>query len=95
MQSRLCHHAQNGLITTKMRWREYFPIINEDDSYRKICLNLFGSRPKQLFHTVIEELDDIYSNNIECLSSVTKISENSIPEPPEIFRVSIRTNLIE
>jgi pre-mRNA-processing factor 40 len=58
-KSLLRRHAQEGLITAKMRWREYYPLIEGDDIYRKMSSNLNGSRPKQLFNIVIEELEDI------------------------------------
>jgi len=80
---------------TKMRWREYLPVIEEEQSFRKICLNVSGSRPKQLFDIVVEELDDIYFNDFKGIAMVTKIVEQNIDtdDTPETFRASILTHL--
>jgi pre-mRNA-processing factor 40 len=50
-------HRERGLLHHKMRWREYYSMISGEPALRAVEDNLRGSRPKELFMDVIEELE--------------------------------------
>lgn len=37
---------EEGLITVKMRWKEYAPHVLEEEAYKAVEANTSGSRPK-------------------------------------------------
>lgn len=53
----LMPHRERGVLHHKMRWREYHAMISGEPALRAVEDNLKGSRPKELFMDVIEELE--------------------------------------
>ncbi len=43
---------EEGLITVKMRWKEYAPHVLEEEAYKAVEANTSGSRPKVGQHSV-------------------------------------------
>jgi pre-mRNA-processing factor 40 len=50
-------HRERGVLHHKMRWREYYAMISGEPALRAVEDNLRGSRPKELFMDMIEELE--------------------------------------
>merc|ERR1711998_275159 len=51
-----------------MRWREYLPTIKENLIFRRLSSNRMGSRPKELFDAVIEQLEQMLSKDMETIA---------------------------
>eukprot|EP00191_Tetraselmis_sp_GSL018_P019477 CAMPEP_0177582924 /NCGR_PEP_ID=MMETSP0419_2-20121207/3030_1 /TAXON_ID=582737 /ORGANISM="Tetraselmis sp., Strain GSL018" /LENGTH=858 /DNA_ID=CAMNT_0019072245 /DNA_START=64 /DNA_END=2641 /DNA_ORIENTATION=- len=71
-------HAGEGRITARMRWKEYQPTVEDEPVYKAIEGNLSGSRPKELFYDVVEELDEQYDKDRSVLKSAVKEADISV-----------------
>jgi len=74
----LQRHVHEGLIMAKMCWREYLPAINQLDAYKKLSLNTSGSRPKDLFNDVVEELEILLAKNCETVARVIQMTKSDL-----------------
>ena len=50
-----------GLLTARTHWRDFAESVRDEDAYRAVCTNLSGSRPKELFADVVEDMADALS----------------------------------
>merc|ERR1712187_908935 len=76
-KSLLAKHIQEGLIDSKTRWKEYLPVIEQEDATKNLCLNFSGSQPQELFYDAIEQLETLHSENSEIVARamhMTKLS---------------------
>ncbi|KAL3141198.1 hypothetical protein ABBQ38_003538 [Trebouxia sp. C0009 RCD-2024] len=67
-----------GFIKPKMRWREYLPRIKDNDVLRAVEKNSSGSRPKELFEEVLEEVDKQWEADRLVLKDVVKTDSISV-----------------
>ncbi|PSC74832.1 pre-mRNA-processing 40A [Micractinium conductrix] len=65
-------HRAEGIINAATRWREYLPIIKEEEAYVAVEKNASGSRPKELFQDVLEEMEAEYGQQREKLKAAVK-----------------------
>eukprot|EP00210_Caulerpa_lentillifera_P005018 g4792.t1 len=63
-------HVENGTINAKSRWREYYELIHKDEVFKAVERNEFGSRPRELFEDVIEELEEGYEKDRAIMKEV-------------------------
>lgn len=49
-----------GRITVKMRWKEYCSTIEDEEAYALVKKNTTGSRPRELFEDLIEDMEAEY-----------------------------------
>jgi pre-mRNA-processing factor 40 len=56
----LSTHRSLGLINVKTRWSEYFEHCGGTEEYKGVEASRSGSRPKELFEYLIEDLEDEY-----------------------------------
>jgi len=56
----LQRHREEGRIAPRMRWKEYVALVKEEEVYKAVEGNLSGSRPRELFEDVLEELEEEY-----------------------------------
>lgn len=56
----LASHRSLGLINVKTRWSEYAEHCSGTEEYKAVELSRSGSRPKELFEYLIEDLEDDY-----------------------------------
>ncbi|MEW5316690.1 MAG: hypothetical protein WDW38_008043 [Sanguina aurantia] len=50
-------HRDEGMITVKTRWREYADVVKREEAFLTVEANTSGSRPKELFEDLIEEME--------------------------------------
>lgn len=46
-----------------MRWKEYQPLVAEDAAFVAVEANLSGSRPRELFEDILEEVEEKYEKD--------------------------------
>ncbi|KAL4419958.1 hypothetical protein ABPG75_007056 [Micractinium tetrahymenae] len=68
----LAKHRAEGIINAATRWREYLPIVKEEASYEAVERNTSGSRPKELFQDVLEEMEAEYGKQRDALKAAVK-----------------------
>merc|ERR1712048_793097 len=73
----LAKHIQEGLIDSKTRWKEYLPVIEQEDATKNLCLNFSGSQPQELFYDAIEQLETLHSENSEIVARVMHMTKLS------------------
>ncbi|KAI8462428.1 MAG: hypothetical protein J3K34DRAFT_527752 [Monoraphidium minutum] len=56
----LREHMAEGRIGPKTRWRDYGPTVEGEPAYAELTRNKGGSRPKELFMDIVEELEEEY-----------------------------------
>ncbi|GBF88168.1 hypothetical protein Rsub_00880 [Raphidocelis subcapitata] len=56
----LREHMGEGRIGPKTRWRDYGPTVEGEPAYAALTKNRGGSRPKELFTDLVEELEGEY-----------------------------------
>ncbi|DBB01103.1 TPA: hypothetical protein ACH3X1_000995 [Trebouxia sp. C0004] len=61
-----------GFIKPKMRWKEYLPRIKDNDVLRAVEKNTSGSRPKELFEEVLEDVDKQWETDRATLKDTVK-----------------------
>eukprot|EP00746_Dinoflagellata_sp_MGD_P156025 gnl/MRDRNA2_/MRDRNA2_85663_c3_seq1.p1 gnl/MRDRNA2_/MRDRNA2_85663_c3~~gnl/MRDRNA2_/MRDRNA2_85663_c3_seq1.p1 ORF type:complete len:492 (-),score=20.57 gnl/MRDRNA2_/MRDRNA2_85663_c3_seq1:220-1590(-) len=94
-KSFLRNHAQQGLIVPNMKWGEYLCIIEKEECYIELCNNQHGSRPKQLFNIVSDEIDDIYFNDIKSVIAVTTLAlQNESKRPYKRLKANLINNML-
>ncbi|KAK3238699.1 hypothetical protein CYMTET_51308, partial [Cymbomonas tetramitiformis] len=59
----LKEQQENGLINARTTWREYLPLIKKEDAYEALYSNTTGSKPRDLFEDIIEELEEVLDQN--------------------------------
>eukprot|EP00887_Chlorella_sp_A99_P000160 scaffold16.g160.t1 len=77
----LAKHRAEGIINAKTRWREYQPVVKDEEAYVAVEQNTGGSRPKELFQDVLEEMEAAYDKEREKAKAL--VSERSIEVGPE------------
>lgn len=65
-------HWSEGLFTAKTRWKEYAPNVEKAESYVAVCKNKSGSRPKELFEDLIEQVEADYGKARGIMKPVVK-----------------------
>lgn len=68
----LAHHRKEGVINAKTRWKEYQPIVRKEAAYEAVEKNLSGSRPKELFQDILEEMEEAYDKNKSVMKDVLR-----------------------
>ncbi|KAL4420342.1 hypothetical protein ABPG77_006149 [Micractinium sp. CCAP 211/92] len=68
----LAKHRAEGIINAATRWREYLPIVKEEASYEAVERNTSGSRPKELFQDVLEEMEAEYAKERDTIKAAVK-----------------------
>ncbi|CEG01707.1 Pre-mRNA-processing protein PRP40 [Ostreococcus tauri] len=48
----------DGVIEPRMPWKSFVPRIENDQRYTNACENIDGSRPRELYEDVIDEIED-------------------------------------
>ncbi|KAL0047243.1 hypothetical protein WJX82_010442 [Trebouxia sp. C0006] len=61
-----------GFIKPKMRWKEYLPRIKDNDVLRAVDKNTSGSRPKELFEEVLEDVDKQWETDRATMKDAVK-----------------------
>jgi pre-mRNA-processing factor 40 len=54
----LAESQADGIITPRMPWKSFVKRIENDERYVRLCQNLDGSRPRELFEDLIDEIED-------------------------------------
>ena len=53
----LAESQADGIITPRMPWKSFVKRIENDERYVRLCQNLDGSRPRELFEDLIDEIE--------------------------------------
>ncbi len=53
----------DGILTVKSRWQEYAAQIKKEEAYVAVCKNVTGSRPREMFDDVLEEMEAQYTKD--------------------------------
>ncbi|KAK9844119.1 hypothetical protein WJX81_004940 [Elliptochloris bilobata] len=53
----MARHREECVITAKMRWKEYQPLVKKEAAYAAVDKNTSGSRPRELFEDAVEEAE--------------------------------------
>jgi pre-mRNA-processing factor 40 len=54
----LAESQDDGIITPRMPWKSFVKRIENDERYLRLCQNINGSRPRELFEDLIDEIED-------------------------------------
>jgi pre-mRNA-processing factor 40 len=79
----------DGQITMKTRWRSFEPKLKEEDSYQAVTSNQEGSRPRELFEDLLEQL----SSEVEEYRQSVEVTVNqmmTLPDEYERFAEQVR-----
>ncbi|KAL4857085.1 Pre-mRNA-processing protein 40A [Chlorella vulgaris] len=68
----LAKHREEGIINAHTRWKEYVPIVAEEESYKAVERNTSGSRPRELFQDVLEEMEAEYGKQRDAVKAAVK-----------------------
>ncbi|KAJ9533372.1 hypothetical protein QJQ45_026392 [Haematococcus lacustris] len=68
----LVQHREMGLITVKTRWKEYAPAVKAEEAYLAVERNTQGSRPRELFEDLLEDMEAEYEKAKVVLRDVCK-----------------------
>lgn len=68
----LHEHKAEGLLTIRMRWKEYASAVKEEEAYLAVVSNLSGSRPRELFEDVMEEVEEEYEGSRGVMKEAVK-----------------------
>ncbi|KAK9828976.1 hypothetical protein WJX72_003175 [[Myrmecia] bisecta] len=68
----LKRHRQEGIITAKTRWKEYFKVVKGEEALAAVERNSSGSRPKELFEDLLEEVEAAYDTARPALKDLAK-----------------------
>ncbi|PRW33660.1 pre-mRNA-processing 40A isoform A [Chlorella sorokiniana] len=68
----LAKHRAEGIINAATRWKDYLPVVKEEESYAAVECNVSGSRPKELFLDVLEEMEAEYAKQREAVKAAVK-----------------------
>ena len=60
-------------FTMDPKWKTLYPIIKDDDSFKRMCENLSGSNCLELFWDVVDELEAVYYHDRKILFKVIKM----------------------
>ncbi|GMH44030.1 hypothetical protein BSKO_11964 [Bryopsis sp. KO-2023] len=71
-------HREQGIINAKSRWKEYGNMIQNDEVYIAVSKNKSGSRPRELFEDMIEEMEEIYNQDRTVMKEVYKKSDITV-----------------
>ncbi|CAI9115989.1 OLC1v1017023C1 [Oldenlandia corymbosa var. corymbosa] len=91
----LAEHVASGILTAKTNWRDYCQKVKDTSAYQDLALNTSGSRPKDLFEDVFEELENQYHEDKARVKDVVK-AEKIIVNPTwsfEDFKAAIKDNI--
>lgn len=68
----LAKHRAEGIINAATRWREYLPVVKEEASYEAVERNTSGSRPKELFQDILEEMEAEFAKQRDLVRAAVK-----------------------
>eukprot|EP01025_Chloroclados_australasicus_P047333 TRINITY_DN5283_c0_g1_i7.p1 TRINITY_DN5283_c0_g1~~TRINITY_DN5283_c0_g1_i7.p1 ORF type:complete len:329 (-),score=65.15 TRINITY_DN5283_c0_g1_i7:625-1611(-) len=92
-------YKDTGTINAKMRWREVLDILKADENANYILLavekNSGGSRPKEIFEDVLEEMEEIYERDRSFLKQLDLDSRIKPETAFEEFRPIVSEVLIQ
>ena len=74
--------------------QEYLPRIKDNDVLRAIEKNTSGSRPKELFEEVLEEVDKQYETDRYLLYSMDCFTSSVSPDAPHFVNMHCELYLI-
>ncbi|CAG9466428.1 unnamed protein product [Pedinophyceae sp. YPF-701] len=85
--------VEEGALTPRMRWKEFLPLVDLKPQYTALCLNIEGSRPKQLFLDELARLEAAFDRR--CRTIADAMSAASLAPTAdttfEEFRAALRT----
>lgn len=53
-------HRDEGIISVRMRWKDYASHVEDTEEYQAVVKNSSGSRPRELFEDLIIEMEEEY-----------------------------------
>lgn len=75
-----------GALTARTQWKTFVDVVKDEDAYRAVCTNAAGSRPKELFIDVLEELEEVLQSEKKTIVEALKELEVEIT-PETTFEV--------
>lgn len=87
--------ADEGAVTCRMRWRECLPHVEHEEAYRALCLNTGGSRPKELFLDLVDDLEAAWDRDVSVIMRTCAVCDVVMDAETtyEAFRTSLSAGL--
>jgi len=61
----LRERRDDGVIQPRMRWKSFVARVQNDERYLDACQNIDGSRPRELFEDLINEIEDEIDQSLD------------------------------
>lgn len=70
-------------INVKTRWPEYGHTVDKEDAYLAVKANTGGSRPRELFEDLVEEMEEAYDRAKHLMKDAVRAADfRAGPETP-------------
>jgi len=63
--AKLQEYREDGVIAPRMSWKSFYPRVQRDPTYEDMCANVEGSRPRELFEDLIDDIEEDIENKLD------------------------------
>ena len=63
--AKLEEYREDGVIAPRMSWKSFYPRVRRDPTYADMCENVEGSRPRELFEDLIDDIEEDIENKLD------------------------------
>ncbi|CAI9777197.1 unnamed protein product [Fraxinus pennsylvanica] len=71
-------HIASGTLTAKTHWLDYCKKVKDFEAYQAVASNTSGSKPKELFEDVVEELEKKYEGDKARIKDMLKLEKITV-----------------